>query len=468
MPVNIEYIQFKGELLNTKNQPESNLNISIQFFNINLNSWVSLAEKLVVEDSKIYSSIKIPDRISTSNQTIRIVREIIKSGGVPSFRIIKTNKKSKLIEVIASDFKVHIQKKKETLIVDFGTYWLLPKKGIVNAKTHLIIATSLPISNFYSKISKIEQEKEELVKLHTEAKKTISSLNKNVKQLSDEKKAFNLASKNVKNQTQEKGILQSQNTKSKAKVSESETTNQQNFKEKYFSLQEKLVSIEKEKKNLSQEKNSFLASIAKFQKDVKKDKEIISNKNAELRSNQILINSLEQKTSKLEKELDEIKKFNKTDHPNKLSASKVYGSIVKDVIKADEELLNSKFKLANVSLNLKTTVEKSAEGTMLGLLDLETAKNVNSAAISDISIDIVPNSNAIVNNGQKMPNILGLTETAVRKILTEYSLKLDAVYHVTKDSNLVEGQSFKQSPAPDTNIIEGQEVIVIFAKPLNS
>jgi hypothetical protein len=157
---------------------------------------------------------------------------------------------------------------------------------------------------------------------------------------------------------------------------------------------------------------SFLASIDQLQKVVKQEKRTIEVKDAELHTKQVLIKTLEKQTLTLQKELEEAIDYNATAHPNKLSASKVYGSIVNDVIKADEELVNSRYKLGNISLNLKTTVEKGPEGTVFGLLDFETAKGINGAAISDISIDIVPNVAAAINEGQKMPDILGLNATA--------------------------------------------------------
>ncbi|MEM6687399.1 MAG: PASTA domain-containing protein, partial [Bacteroidota bacterium] len=100
-------------------------------------------------------------------------------------------------------------------------------------------------------------------------------------------------------------------------------------------------------------------------------------------------------------------------------------------------------------------------------VDFESAKEVSSAVLSDIKLDIVPSAITATTTTGTMPNILGLTETAVRKVLTNYGLRLDAVYHSTKDTNLVAGQSFKQSPGPNDPVEEGQEVIVIFAKPIN-
>jgi len=499
MAADIDFLQFKAQLFDTSNQSITGVEVVIQFYNMNLNSWISLTKALMIKASKISHTIEIPDRISTTNQTIRIVREILKSGGVPSFRIIKFTSEGELPEVIASDFKVSMNKEKMLLGIDFGSNWLLKKEAIINAKTHMVMGSSLPVFEFDNAMLAVEKEKEELQKGKTTAEEQIVSLNTTIAGLNQEKETltseFNLARTQVEEkeellgelntsltllntqlaeEVQEKEVLQQNTITLKDQISvlenrvvELEAKDTENFEVKFLDLQKKVVDLEKARDNSQQEKEAFLLSIDKLQNDIKISQKAIDTRDTELVAKQTLIDSLERQNAKITKELEEVKEFNVTEHPNKLAASKVYGSIVKDVIKADEELLNSKYKLANVSLNLKTTVEKGPEGTMLGLIDFESAKNINEAVVSGITIDVVPNPTATATIGRRMPNLLGLTETAVRKLLLDYELKLDAVYHPTNDPNLVAGQSFKQSPAPEAGVEEGQEVIVIFAKPLN-
>lgn len=460
---NLEHIQFRGILCNSSNEPVADFHTIIQFYNMNLNSWVSLTETLIFNEGKLNYLLEIPDRISTSNQTIRIVREVLKSGGVPSFRIVKENRKQEKLEIVARDVEVHIVKEKELLIIDFGKNWLLKEEAIITTETSRIIASSIPMFEMNQLIATYEKDKQAFQQEREVLQQEISILNTNVTTLSQEKEVLASQLVAIEDQVNEKEVRNSELNEAVNALN----TRLSVAEEEREVFQQKVIEITLERDNLIKERSAFLDSVKLLQDNVKRHKEAIKTRDTELQAKQVLINSLEKKAVGLEKELEEAKAFNNTEHPNKLAASKVYGSIVKDVIKADEELQTSRFKLANVSLNLKTTVEKGPEGTMLGLLDFETAKGINGAAISDISIDIVPNAAAVENEGQKMPNILGLTETAVRKLLLEYGLKLDAVYHPTKDTNLIAGQSFKQSPAPEANITEGQEVIVIFAKPLN-
>jgi beta-lactam-binding protein with PASTA domain len=62
----------------------------------------------------------------------------------------------------------------------------------------------------------------------------------------------------------------------------------------------------------------------------------------------------------------------------------------------------------------------------------------------------------------KMPDVIGLTETAVRRILKSIDLRLNPVYQ--SNPNVVNGDSFKQSPTPGTDIQANQLITVIFSK----
>ncbi|WP_046758274.1 PASTA domain-containing protein [Kordia jejudonensis] len=493
MAVTIKYIAFKHILFDASDAPANGEKVIIQFYNVNLKSWLSLTDGIKIVNGKFSYQLTIPSRISTSDQTIRVVREVLKYGGMPSFRIVKEDAADKIPQVIAVNFDAKIEGD-GILTINFGKSWLLKDDRIIVKNDHVVIASEVPMFELMNSIKEIEAQKEEataqLEELNTtitslanerEVLKTqlstvqntvatrdeeVSTLNTNMQTLQAEYESEKLLRASLEaNQQVLATQLATQQEQLETYEASANTAN--NFEVLYQDLQQQVSDITIQNDNLTQERDSFLMSISQLQDEVQQEKLLTQAKDTELQNKQVLVTSLERQNSKLQQELEEVKDFNATEHPNKLSASKVYGSIVKDVIKADEELINSRYKLANVSLNLKTTVEKGPEGTVFGLLDFETAKGINGAAISDISIDIVPTGNTTANVSQKMPNILGLTETAVRKILLNNGLKLDAVYHPTTNENLVAGQSFKQSPAPDASIIEGQEVIVIFAKPIN-
>lgn len=434
MAINIENIQFLGILNDEENKPLSNFSIAIQFFNLQLNQWLFLTTSVEIENGKFSYLLELPDRISLTNQTVRVIREVIKMGGVPSFRLVKKESENVFTEVIASDFQVYV---KDTLLqIDFGKNNLLKETYFINYKTYKKIASVFPVYQFENIISQTQLENNDLAR-------ELEYLNQKVNE--NEQQLLNLEDL----------------------ISQYEIEIAENYKEKYFSLEKNLEVLEKQFEEVSSENSMFLEKLKSLQSEMRLLKTILDRKESELGIKQEAIQSLEKELLAVQTELEEVTVFNVTEEPNKLTASQVYTSIVKDVVKADEELSQSKFKLANVSLNLKTAVEKGPSGTILSLVGLNEANDINSDFLSTINIDVVPNVLSVSSKENKLPDLKGLTETAVRRILSEYGLKLDAVYHPTDSTEFIDGQSFKQAPVAGSSYVEGQEVIVIFSKSLN-
>jgi hypothetical protein len=139
----------------------------------------------------------------------------------------------------------------------------------------------------------------------------------------------------------------------------------------------------------------------------------------------------------------------------------LYTNIVSEIEAATETSSDSAFKLSNISLKLKAVIHGDGESLSASLLNLENSENVNGNAISELVFDITPVHNRETSGGI-MPNVTGLTETAVRRILKSLGLRLNPVYQ-QKDT-VVNGDSFKQSPASGANIQPNQLITVIFSK----
>jgi hypothetical protein len=139
----------------------------------------------------------------------------------------------------------------------------------------------------------------------------------------------------------------------------------------------------------------------------------------------------------------------------------LYNNLVSEIAAASETSSNSPYKLSNISLKLKALIHGDGESLSASLLDLQNSENVNGDAISELVFDITPVHNR-ENNGGLMPNCIGLTETAVRKVLKKAGLRLNPVYQIKE--NTVNGDSFKQSPLPGTGVQTNQLVTVIFSK----
>jgi chromosome segregation ATPase len=138
-----------------------------------------------------------------------------------------------------------------------------------------------------------------------------------------------------------------------------------------------------------------------------------------------------------------------------------YSNIVSeiDVAKSQNE---GAYKLSNISLKIKTFVTRDTEGvTSVQLLSKDTAEGVNAEMMSELSFDVVEN-NFIGTTPGNVPNLIGHTETAVRRILSSQGLRLNEVYQ--SNLSVPNGQSFKQSPAANTPAQLNDLITVIFSK----
>lgn len=139
----------------------------------------------------------------------------------------------------------------------------------------------------------------------------------------------------------------------------------------------------------------------------------------------------------------------------------LYTNIVSEIAAASETSVSSPFKLSNLSLKLKALIHEDGGSMSASLLNLENSEHVNGDAISELVFDITPVHNR-ATSGISTPNLIGLTETAVRKVLKQLGLKLNPVYQ--KRDSVVNGDSFKQFPTQGTTAQPNQLVTVIFSK----
>ncbi|AUC76453.1 PASTA domain-containing protein [Olleya sp. Bg11-27] len=143
-----------------------------------------------------------------------------------------------------------------------------------------------------------------------------------------------------------------------------------------------------------------------------------------------------------------------------MPVSGVYTNIVNEIQLADS-LNNSDYKLSNIQLKIKSLVNRDQDGVNLQFLNHETAKEINGNSISEVILDI-ESAPREVNKSGTLPNLIGFTETAIRRILNNLGLRLNPVYQ--KNKNVPSGESFKQSPTLNSNIQNNQLITVIFSK----
>lgn len=141
--------------------------------------------------------------------------------------------------------------------------------------------------------------------------------------------------------------------------------------------------------------------------------------------------------------------------------NELYTNIVSEIATASDTGIDSPYKLSNISLKLKALIHDDGGSISATLLDLENSGTVNEGAISELFFDITPVDNR-QNTSAVIPDCIGLTETAVRRILKNAGLRLNPVYQ--KKETIVNGDSFKQSPLKGTAVQPNQIVTVIFSK----
>jgi predicted nuclease with TOPRIM domain len=241
----------------------------------------------------------------------------------------------------------------------------------------------------------------------------------------------------------------------KSKIRELEDCSKLNkeLKDNYDSLliekqdyQEKLEICNSEKKQCEEER-------IKLNEKIKILEENLSNIEKDLSIKEDKIIELTSTIDELSKEIE----FDMRPMP----VSGVYANIVNEIQLA-ETLNKSNFKLANIQLKLKTLVNRDKEGVNLQFLNHQTAKEVNGNSISEVLMDIESSPNRVTELA-KLPNLIGFTETAIRRILSNLGLRLNPVYQKT-ESNIPSGESFKQSPTLDSEIENNQLITVIFSK----
>lgn len=146
---------------------------------------------------------------------------------------------------------------------------------------------------------------------------------------------------------------------------------------------------------------------------------------------------------------------------NPIPVKTLYENLVREIDASTQNSRDSGYKLANISLKLKTLVTSDENGINAQLLGLNEMDQVNGAAVSELVFDIAP-SIAPASQTGRMPNLLGLTETAVRRITESVGLRLNPVYQ--NNPVVMNGDSFKQSPAEGAIYNNNDFVTVIFSK----
>ncbi len=217
------------------------------------------------------------------------------------------------------------------------------------------------------------------------------------------------------------------------------TSNLQKSADQYKIVYNSYEELKNTYSQLKELKERSDADAAAFQSDLKKQEEYIRQ--------------LESKIASLSSE--------NTGTNTPVPIKNLYTDIVSEIETASRFTESSSFKLSNISLKLKAIIQKDGDSLSASLMDNATKEKVNGNSISELVFDITPVRNTEIAPG-KMPDVMGLTETAVRRVLKSLDLRLNPVFQ--NNPKVVNGDAFKQSPSPGSDIQSNQLITVIFSK----
>lgn len=134
-----------------------------------------------------------------------------------------------------------------------------------------------------------------------------------------------------------------------------------------------------------------------------------------------------------------------------------------ELVGAQTALKSSGFSLGSISVNARGLVQ--GDGSQLNLLDIADLKTLPAGVLSDVRIDLTPNTIAGGVMQIAVPDVAQLTETAARRVLASVGLVLDTSYGPRALNNdAAEGQAMLQTPGHGTGVARGSRVLVIFAR----
>ncbi|WP_299216823.1 PASTA domain-containing protein [uncultured Dokdonia sp.] len=426
---------FKTTVRDSLGEIPTKMALVIQFYNTDTKAWETIATENTGYIEGTYSfEYYIPSRIYGDELTLRKIREVLQTGGMPMFRLIDANAKEQ-IHILAEQGTYTMSQENDDIGYDFGTLYLLERDkidGLDNPKFPSVrVATDTAPQDINPEI---EELKKEIETLRQQAE------NSNEAQDTSGDQAAEIESLNARVNSLENDI--------------------ENLNNEIQTLEEQVET------NIS-EKTILETTIAQQAQTINNQISEINNYQNTESQQQNSIETLESEKQALQNLIDQLSQEASEDVyvPKSVSANKLYTDIIDEIQIAKENTASSGFKLSNISLNLKTVAEKDAQGLRFQVIDINNASTINGAAISDIKIDITENETAKVSE-LIVPKLIGLTETAARTYLEKFNLRLDPVYQLmnTTNSPIIEGQAFKQLPEPGTVTTPDTTITVIFAK----
>ena len=214
----------------------------------------------------------------------------------------------------------------------------------------------------------------------------------------------------------------------------------------------------------------FQANEIKLQTKISEKDQVLAKRKVELNTANSRITDLEGKLAKAVETGSQIKTENEllvSEASRKAPIQDIASSVGAQIDDANRKLMQEKrpYQIGKIELDLRGTV--SPDGQKMALMNAADLSRVQAGiAIPGVRMELLPSGSAVEDSSLQtaVPNVVGLTETAVRRILQSVGLRLKAVSKtVGADSRIPVGQSMQQSPAAGTSLPHNNSVLVVFA-----
>ena len=152
----------------------------------------------------------------------------------------------------------------------------------------------------------------------------------------------------------------------------------------------------------------------------------------------------------------------------KVAIQDIAANIGTEVDAANTKLRQEKrpYRFGRIEINLKGTV--SPDGQKMALASsVDMEKLQSGVSLPSVSMEILPTRSPLLESTSVIvPDVTGLTETAVRRLLQAVGLRLEPVSKsVGENSRIPIGQSMQQTPKKGSELPRNNTVLVVFAAP---
>lgn len=497
--INVKYnrLVFRYHLSDQQEQPVKHLPVILQYYNINSLSWINLLEADIINSTlDVTYSLFERDNIRKKPSPPSLIEPALSFRLIPARPYYGLSKQ----EVLSCMYNIISDSESAEVIIHFGHHYII--SSVLAASSYsdwpftLITAPfPMPFDNPAAIISEIQMHNATLQKNLEQCRQQVQSADTEIRNLSNQ---LNEHQHQLERLIQDKAALAELNKQIMMDLEKCNSIIDQANKER-DELHNKLSLLDKEYANYQKEwKESdirFQQMMAQHEADVYTLKQQMNDLIQKLSEKELAIQEL----NKLKQELDDnilnknniIRDLNEkidyltalnnqyTDEINKLkqesnsntegrdashkptSLGNVYKEIVQN-IDIFEQYNNTGYKLSGLRMKLRGMVDVNQGNLNIQFLEPSGTKDIPIEAISEIELSIDSREKIETPSSGTMPNVLNLTETAVRRILRSMNLTLNTVYQVNRA--VPHGLSFKQAPEPGMPVSPQQHVTVVFSR----